>query len=128
MTETVHFRADTFQATIYLPRLNDLPVANIRKLFRLVFRYDRENEEAIQITGLYTQNAVEDSLQAWKVKSQECIDGYIDAKGLRVFGLKREDKLKIIQENNRLLRAVKDAKRTHEKWVNINAIFHEYRP
>ena len=128
MTETVHFRADTFRATIYLPRLNELLVTNIRKLFRLVFRYDWENEEAIQITGLYAQNAVEDSLQAWKVKSQEYIDGYIDPKGPLVSGLKREDKLIIIQENKRLQRAVKDAKRTHEQWVKINTIFHEYRP
>ena len=128
MTETVHFRADTFQATIYLPRLNELPVSNIRKLFRLVFRYDWENEDAILTTGLCIQNAVEDSPQAWKVKSQECIDGYIDVKGPRVHELKHEDKLKIIRENNRLLRAVKDAKSTHEKWVKINTIFHEYRP
>lgn len=124
----MHLQADTFRATIYLPRLNELPVTNIRKLFRLVFRYDWENEEVIQITGLYAQNAVEDSLQAWKVKSQECIDGYIDPKGPLVSGLKREDKLIVIRENNRLQRAVKDAKRTHEQWVKINTIFHEYRP
>ena len=124
----MHLQADTFRATIYLPRLNELPVTNIRKLFRLMFRYDWENEEVIQITGLYAQNAVEDSLQAWKVKSQECIDGYIDPKEPLVSGLKRKDKLIVIRENNRLQRAVKDAKRTHEQWVKINTIFHEYRP
>ena len=71
MTETVHFRADTFRATIYLPRLHELTITNIRKLLRLVFCYDWENEEAILTTELYIQNAVEDSLQAWKEKSQE---------------------------------------------------------
>ena len=127
MTETVHFRADTFQAAIYLPMLNEQTITNIRKLFRLMFRYDWENEEAIQITELYLQNAVEDTLQAWKVKSQECTDGYIDAKGPSVLGLKRKDELKIIRENNRLLRAVKEAKRTHENWVKINSVFHQLR-
>ena len=88
MSETVYFRADTFRATIYLPRLHELTITNIRKLLRLVFCYDWENEEAIQTTELYIQNAVEDSLQAWKEKSKE-------------------------------------AKRTHEKWVKINSVFHE---
>ncbi len=32
MTETVYFRADTFRATIYLPRLHELTITNIRKL------------------------------------------------------------------------------------------------
>ena len=40
MTETVYFRADTFRATIYLPRLHELTITNIRKLLRLVFCYD----------------------------------------------------------------------------------------
>lgn len=115
MTETVHFRADTFQATIYLPRLNELPVSNIRKLFRLVFRYDWENEDAILTTGLCIQNAVEDSLQAWKEKSQEYAHGWRNLKGPFAPRLTKEEKLKVTRENNRLTAAVKEAKRTHEK-------------
>ena len=81
MTETVYFRADTFRADIYLPRLHELTITNIRKLLRLVFCYDWENEEAIQTTGLYIQNAAEDSLQAWKEKSQEYAHGWRNLKG-----------------------------------------------
>lgn len=40
MSETVYFRADTFRATIYLPKLHELTITNIRKLLRLVFCYD----------------------------------------------------------------------------------------
>lgn len=53
MTETVYFRADTFRATIYLPRLHELTITNIRKLLRLVFCYDWENEEAILTTAFW---------------------------------------------------------------------------
>ena len=127
MTETVHFRADTFRATIYLPRLHELTITNIRKLLRLVFCYDWENEEAIQTTELYIPNAVEDSLQAWKEKSQEYAHGWRNLKGPFAPRLTKEEKLKVTRENNRLTAAVKEAKRTHEKWVKINSVFHELR-
>lgn len=39
----------------------------------------------------------------------------------------KEERLKVIRENNRLTAAVKEAERTHEKWVKINSVFHELR-
>ena len=92
-----------------------------------MFCYDRENEEAIQTAELYIQNAVEDSLQAWKEKSQEYAHGWRNLKDPFASRLTREERLKVIRENNRLTAAVKEAKQTHEKWVKINSVFHELR-
>ena len=76
---------------------------------------------------LYIQNAVEDSLQAWKEKSQEYAHGWRNLKGPFAPRLARDKKLKVIRENNRLTAAVKEANRTHEKWVKFNSVFHELR-
>lgn len=131
MTETAYFRADTFRVTLYLPRLNELPVSNIRKLFRLVFLYDWENDEAIQTLGLYIQNAIEDSRQAWdaaSVRYQQ--ERRLIEKPTTVRRTRKdiEKAAAIRAHNDALTRAVKKAKGTHEQWVKINTIFHEYRP
>lgn len=70
---------------------------------------------------------MEDSLQAWKEKFQEYACGWRNLKGPFAPRLTKEERLKVIQENNRLTAAVKEAKRTHEKWVKIYSIFHELR-
>ncbi len=124
MCDAVSIQVGTFQARVYLPMINELPTANIRKLFRLVLRYDRENEAAIQTIALYLQNAVEDSLHAWKARSQECLDGYVDIKGLQL-KRKRKDKLKIAQENNRLTKAARSAKALYNQWLKIQALWND---
>lgn len=43
----ISMQADTFHADIYMDRLIDLPVTNIRKLFKLLHLYRWENERAI---------------------------------------------------------------------------------
>ena len=43
----ISMQADTFHADIYMDRLIDLPVTNIRKLFKMLYLYRWENERGI---------------------------------------------------------------------------------
>ncbi len=45
--------ADSFRAVLYMNRLSDLTITGARKLFRLIQRYNRENEDAIARLGSY---------------------------------------------------------------------------
>lgn len=44
MTDTVSFQQDTCHITLYLPKLPDLPIKNIRKLFSMMLSEPWNNE------------------------------------------------------------------------------------
>ena len=60
----VHIQADTFRADIYLDRLIDLPVTNIRKLFKLMHRWDFDNRQAIDRLTAHLEQAIQESEDA----------------------------------------------------------------
>lgn len=128
MTETVYFRADTFRATIYLPRLHELTITNIRKLLRLVFCYDWENEEAIRDTALFLEDIVPESKQAWTAASVRYQQEWRLIEKRTTVRRTRKDierDAAIRAHNDELTRAVKKAKRQYERWVKIQALWND---
>lgn len=124
MRDTVSFSADTCRITLYLPNLIELPVPNYRKLLKLMFSEPWNNEEAIQITELFLQDAVPSS----KAKLQAAADAY--AQGWRKVQnpkSRRRSVVETLRENRRLTAALKAAKTRHESWVKLNAIYYQVK-
>lgn len=122
MRDTVFFSADTCRITLHLPKLIELPVPNLRKLFKLMLLEPWNNEEAIQTTELFIPDAVTSS----KAKLQTASDAY--AQGWRKVQNPRSrhpDVRKVLKENRRLTEDLKAAKALHDSWVKIQAIWLE---
>jgi len=127
MTDIAYFKADTFQGTIYLPRLHELPITNIRKLFRLVFRYDWENEDAILTTGLYLEDIVPDSKRAWDDASARFQREWrkIEKPAGRRTKAQIHAAAELKAHNDELTRTVKTCKAKYERWVKIQALWND---
>lgn len=118
----ISMQADTFHADIYMDRLIDLPVTNIRKLFKMLYLYRWENERAIDSLVPYLAGAVQESKDAWKQASADYVDGWrkVDSPKSRHPAV-----VEILKNNNRLTRKVKAAKAQHERWAKIQSIWAE---
>lgn len=75
MTDTIHIRNGTYEATIVLERLPDLPLVNIRKLFKLMVS-DYRNDEARVVLEQYMEEAVAATKEAWRIASLEYTNGW----------------------------------------------------
>ena len=104
----ISMQADTFHADIYMDRLIDLPVTNIRKLFKLLH--------------LYRWEAVQESKDAWKQASADYVHGWrkVDNPKSRYPAV-----VKTLKNNGRLTRQLKAAKARHERWAKIQSIWAE---
>ena len=60
-----------YHADIYFDRLEDMPLSNIRKVFKLLLADPWSNEGAIRQMTLYLDAAVIESKEAWKQASIE---------------------------------------------------------
>lgn len=116
----ISMQADTFHADIYMDRLIDLPVTNIRKLFKLLHLYRWENERAIDSLVPYLAQAVQESKDAWKLASREFTDGWRKVSNPKS---RHPAVVETLKNNNRLTRKVKAAKARHERWVKIKALW-----
>ena len=116
----ISMQADTFHADIYMDRLIDLPVTNIRKLFKLLHLYRWENERAIDSMVPYLAQAVQESEDAWKLASREFTDGWRKVSNPKS---RHPAVVETLKNNNRLTRKVKAAKARHERWVKIKALW-----
>lgn len=111
-----------YHADIYFDRLEDMPLSNIRKVFKLLLADPWSNEGAIRQMTLYLDAAVIESKEAWKQASIEYQNGWRN-----VFNKKsrlKEDRQKL-RENNRLTAAVKRSKARHERWVKLQTCWAE---
>lgn len=114
-----------YHADIYFDRLEDMPLSNIRKVFKLLLADPWSNEGAIRQMTLYLDAAVIESKEAWKQASIEYQNGWRN-----VFNKKsrlKEDRQKL-RENNRLTAAVKRSKARHERWVKLQTCWAEAQP
>lgn len=127
MRDYVSFSQDTFHATVYLPRLTDLPMKNLRKMFSIVLWDDRENWQAIQAIGLYLESIVPDCKKLWdeaSVKYQR--EWRLIEKPTRRRTRKEIEKTAAIRaHNDELTKAVKRAKSQYEHWVKIQALWND---
>lgn len=122
--KVIYIRNDYFRADIFLDRLADLPVQNIRKLFTLMLLAAWENEAAITALDDYLEDAIPDSKKAWDEASAAYQHGWH-----KVSNPKKRDRitLEVIQTNNRLTAALKWAKSQYERWVKIQALWKDIK-
>lgn len=118
----ISMQADTFHADIYMDRLIDLPVTNIRKLFKMLYSYRWENERAIDSLVPYLAGAVQESKDAWKQASADYVDGWRKVDNPKS---RHPAVVETLKNNNRLTSKVKAAKARHERWAKIQSIWAE---
>lgn len=127
MGEIVFFSQGRCQVTLLLPKIHELPVQNLRKLFAMMLSEPRNNQEAIQDTELFLENIVPDSKRAWhdaSVRFQQewrLIEKPVTARRTKK-DIERDSAIRA--HNDVLTRAVKKAKRQYERWVKIQALWH----
>lgn len=117
-------RSGDFRADIYLDRLLDLPVTNLRKLIKLILSDTWTNEAAIERLTAHLESAVEESKQAWKLASKDYVDGYEATDYLKSYCSKKQ-LAEITKNNKRLAARVKSAKALHERWLKIQTIWND---
>lgn len=122
----ISMQADTFHADIYMDRLLDLPVTNIRKLIKLILSDTWANAEAVERLTAYLENIVEESKQAWKLAFQEYVDNYRSTTYLKSY-LPKKEVAEITKNNKRLTRKVRAAKARHDRWAKIQSIWADAR-
>lgn len=118
----ISMQADTFHADIYMDRLIDLPVTNIRKLFKLLHLYRWENERAIDLLVPYLAQAVQESKDAWKQASADYVHGWRKVDNPKS---RHPAVVETLKNNGRLTRQLKAAKVRHERWAKIQSIWAE---
>lgn len=118
----ISMQADTFHADIYMDRLIDLPVTNIRKLFKMLYLYRWENERAIDRLVPYLAKAAQESKDAWKQASADYVNGWRKVDNPKS---RHPAVVETLKNNNRLTRKVKNAKTQHERWAKIQSIWAE---
>ena len=113
-------RSGDFWADIYLDRLLDLPVTNIRKLIKLILSDTWANAETIKRLTAYLEQSAQESKEAWKLASKDYMDGWRNVTNPRS---RHPAVVEITKNNNRLTRKVKAAKAQYERWVKIKSIW-----
>ena len=76
-----------YHADIYFDRLEDMPLSNIRKVFKLLLADPWSNEGAIRQMTLYLDAAVIESKEAWKQASIEYQNGWRNVFNKKSFNL-----------------------------------------
>ena len=119
---TVHIRYDTCHITLLLDKLPELPVSNIRKLFKMVFLERWRNEEAIQIIENHITYTVPEAKAAWHTAAVEYSNGWRFVKNKKS---RCPEVVEVLKENGRLTRELKHAKSIYERWVKIQALWND---
>ena len=110
MADTFHIINGSFEALIYLDHIHTLPLKNWRKLVLLAAGDDR-NRAAIEDASTWFTAAVADAREAWKIASQDYVNGFKDPK---IKGQKAK--------NKKLAQAVKAAKAHHDRLLKMQHI------
>lgn len=119
---TVTFRQDTCTVALYLEKLCELPVANVRKLFAMMLSEPWNNEDAIQQTGAFLNEIVPESKELWHLASIEFQNGWRLVRNKRS---RTPDVVEKLNRNKQLTRAVKRAKAQYERWEKIRSLWAE---
>lgn len=127
VTETVTIRQDTCTLMLYLPELTGLPIKNIRKIFAMILSDPQTNEEAIHTLGQYLDGAVAVSKASWDVASSTCQKEWRLVE--KPLGRRTRKEIKtaaaIKANNTALIRAVKQSKAQHERWVKVQSLWRD---
>ena len=120
----IHFTYRTASFDLGLTWLADLPVRNIRKLFKLMLAEPDNNMEAIQTTAAFLSEIA----AVCKASNKAASAAYKSV--WRYVANKRSCKVadrKIMRENNRLTKEATQAKKQFEGWKKIQSIWGELK-
>ena len=120
---TIQFRYETARFQLNCPTaLRNLPMANLKKLFKMMFlHWDREeNAEAICVTHTALNDYFSATKASWSEASVAYQNGYVDTKCSYC-----RNKRKAAADNAKLLSAVRSAKAAHERAKKLLASFQE---
>lgn len=118
----ISFKQDTCTVNLFLDKLCDLPLANVRKLYAMMLSEPDRNAAAIIALGEYFETAIADSKAAWALASKEYQNGW------RLVPDKRSRTpaaVETLTRNKQLTRAVRRAKAQHERWVKLKTLWAE---
>ena len=120
-----------YHAAVLLRELHRLPMKNIRRLFRLLFRawaygWREENEVSVQTAELFLDDVIRISEEEARAAARAYADGWRDIEYLRRDPKQDRNTLAAVrQENQRLTKALKQAEGIHKRWVRICEMFKE---
>lgn len=120
MDKLVSLSAGSFRAQIDPEQLCRLPLYKTRRLFRLIWRHQWENWEALQALEVSLADQVSRAKEAWAAASRAYTNGW-----KLVPGSARTARAKQDRANNAELAAnLKRAKAHYERVVKLQTIFH----
>ncbi|MEG0765033.1 MAG: hypothetical protein RR403_03220 [Pseudoflavonifractor sp.] len=112
MIDTITIRNGSFEAAIVLERLPSMPLANIRKLFKLLLS-DYRNEDACRVLEEHMATTVSATKEAWRVASLEYTHGW------KLSPSSGKDK----RANNTLTTRLKATKAAHTRAAKIQTLY-----
>lgn len=128
MTAVV-IRADSYRAKVALDLFPELPLSNIRKLFRIMFRAAWENESSIQTINDWLSKAILSAKADWGTATLEYGNRWKDLKTFSsgLWNLQPQQRRRKIAEQRRLNReltaTLKAAKTAYDRLVKIQSEF-----
>lgn len=130
----IYFRNQSAEFSVLLNHLPRLPMANIRKLFKLMLACPTQNDEAIQTTAAWFPEAIEAAKLDWGAATTSFSNGWRDLKCF-VQELPRmltpDERRKAVSKqrklNQVLYSALKSAKADYERLLKIQTIFNEIK-
>ena len=118
----VHIQADTFRADIYLDRLCDMTIHNLKKLFRLAKKAQFENEAAIQSIRSYFDEVIPEAQETMRTAAKAYEDGWRKVDKPRSRNPKTVEQLRL---NKELTVRFKQAHARYERLVASRKVFEE---
>lgn len=119
---TINFTQDTSRFVLYLDRLPELAIKNIRKIFTIMLSEPGSNEDAILSTSQFLTEIVPSSKEAWAQASREYQNGWRLAPNTKS---RHPQVLEIRRENRRLTEAVKCTKKQYERWLKLQTLWND---
>lgn len=108
----------------YPKALTDISLANLKKLFALMFGEHWRNAEAIEQTELAIKACIDNAKAEWHESSKSYTDGY---KTTDDWFMPDKEKRLIERNNKKLLNAVKKSKKAYERFLKVQKTFEEVK-
>jgi len=117
MADTIIISADKFCASIFLDKLPELLIPQLRKIFTLMHQFYHENQEAVQTMNDYISEAAPTAKTDLARAICEYQTGFVNPERIGSPKAAKDARVK----NRKLSRAVGSAKRRYERWLKIQA-------
>ena len=120
MTDILGIKNGSFRAEIILDNLPELPLANIKKLFKLMLKAPWENRDAIETLDNRIRTRIDDAKAHWEAAAWDYAAGYKIPRSKS-----RSDPESVAQrkKNRRLIQTVNSSKAQFEHWEKILTLY-----